>query len=148
MDPSVSALLGVVTGLGVKAALDLATEHRRDRKKTRASARLITRELETVVTGLSSWLEHGNTGGQDRTALLNFPAWKLYHETAAGSLPDALWDLVSDAYGSMYLLRASDDFCGDLTERTRSLVRDAHQAAVAAVEGLNRLNRRDPPLAG
>jgi hypothetical protein len=141
MDPSVSALVGVVIGLGGKAALDLATEGRRDRKKARAVTRLITRELETVVTGLASWLEHGNTAGQHRQALLNFPAWTLYHETAAGSLPDAPWDLVSDAYGSMYLLRTSEDFCGDLTESARSHVLEAHQAAVAAVEAMNhRLN--------
>jgi len=67
---------------------------------------------------------------------LNFPAWKLYHETAAGSLPESTWHQVSDAYALMYPLRTSDDFSDDLSDVARSRIREAHEAAAAAVEGV------------
>ena len=47
MDPAISALLGVVTGVCAKATIDAVNERRRHRSEVRAVARLITRELST-----------------------------------------------------------------------------------------------------
>lgn len=102
-----------------------------ERKDGRAARRLLERELRATLPGLSRWCATKETAEPSKEALLNFPAWKLYHSVAAHEMSDDAWDAVSAAYLEMYVIRTSSDFAGHLED-------DAVARLVAAQAAVNK----------
>src|SRR3954467_470183 len=102
MTAAIFSLVGVVVGIGLNAALSWLGERRNERREARATSRMLGRELSAAVVAIRKWKETSEVDSPTRADALRFPAWELYHATAARTLAADEWDAVSDAYLRTY----------------------------------------------
>jgi hypothetical protein len=157
---AIFGLVGVVVGALVAGSVSLFMEHRREKQKARASARLLEEELEPFVGPLyqlrASLLKPNEIEFQAFIAqrrAFTLDLWRANREVLASTLAIGEWYSIMYAYVALAkLMRALDgvDFARALNDDSlRDTIQNAESAVTVAVDTLGRLGGRDQlPWAG
>jgi hypothetical protein len=153
----VAALVGVVIGGLLNAALTDASERRRDRAAAAVAARLVTDELRLIRDTIASALEDGRWGAildpglpysrglwavEHREGKRPDAAWPESASALARALTAAEWEPVSTAYALVDRLGLrfwTDEPDRELTDDVRAAFADVIEAVPSALDALEHI---------
>ena len=151
---AVAALVGVIIGGLLNAALTYASERRSDRAAAAVAARLVTEELRLIRDTIASALEDGRWGAildpglpysrglfavEHREGKRPDSAWPESASALARALTAAEWEPVSTTYGLVDRLSLrfwTDEPDRELTDDVRAALAEVIEAVPSALAAL------------